>query len=303
MKGNQPMSIKKREKILNRLWACPIISIWLPRQRIKSGLLAIALFMILPLMLGQGAAWAGPPFFTDDPEPADYKHGEFYFASQYTHSDDGRSATLPHLEFNYGVLPNVHLHLIAPLQYLKPEGEDSRYGYGDTELGIKYRFIQETESRPMVGTFPIILLPTGGKEKGLGSGETQIYLPLWVQKSWGPWTTYGGGGYWINPGEGNKNWWFSGWLVQREITKQLTLGAEVFHRTASQEGGDSSIGFQVGAIINLTDENHILLSAGGDFGGGPNLLTAYVGYQFTFGPKEKKSTCILKGPDKFQGKN
>ncbi len=244
---------------------------------------------MLPLIFGQGTAWAGPPFFTDDPEPADYKHGEFYFASQYIHSDDAKSATLPHLEFNYGVLPNIHLHLIAPFQYVKPEGEDSQYGYGDTELGIKYRFIQETDKIPMVGTFPIVLIPTGDQKKDLGSGQTQIYLPLWFQKSWGPWTSYGGGGYWINPGEGNKNWWFFGWLVQRKITEQFTLGAEVFHRSASREDGTESNGFQVGAIINLSEEHHILLSAGRDFNG-PNLLTAYLGYQFTFGfgPKEEK---------------
>jgi hypothetical protein len=237
------------------------------------------------MVFGLMAAWAGPPFLTDDPEPAEYRHGEFYMASQYINSQDGKSATLPHVEFNYGVLPNVHLHLIAPLQYVKPEGGNSQYGYGDTEFGIKFRFLQETDSRPMVGTFPIIILPTGDKDKGLGSGETQIFLPLWVQKSWGPWTTYGGGGYWINPGEGNKNWWFFGWLLQREITKQFTLGAEVFHKTISQEGGEETNGFQVGAIINLTEDHHILLSAGRDFNG-PNLFTAYLAYQFTFGPKE-----------------
>jgi hypothetical protein len=276
-----------RKEASKRPWSCLIISIRTPWRGIKSGLIAIALVMILLLIFGQAAVWAGPPFFTDDPEPADYKHGEFYFASQYTHSDDGRSATLPHLEFNYGILPDMHLHLIAPFQYIKPEGEDSQYGYGDTELGVKYRFIKETELRPMVGTFPTVLLPTGDKDKGLGSGETQIFLPLWVQKSWGPWTTYGGGGYWINPGEGNKNWWFFGWLVQRKINEQFTLGAEIFHRTASIEGGEESNGFQVGAVLNLTDQHHILLSAGRDFNG-PNLLTAYVGYQFTFGPKEQK---------------
>ena len=43
----------------------------------------IMMAVIYSLMFGQLAAWAGPPFFTDDPEPADYKHGEFYVASQY----------------------------------------------------------------------------------------------------------------------------------------------------------------------------------------------------------------------------
>jgi len=255
-------------------------------QTIQIGviLLAMTTMLFFQLMFGQMAAWAGPPFFTDDPEPADYKHGEFYIASQYLHSRDGRSVTLPHFEFNYGALPNVHLHLIAPLQYVKPEGGSSQYGYGDTEIGIKFRFIQESDRVPMVGTFPLIEFPTGDSDKGLGNGQAQIFLPLLFQKSWGPWTTYGGGGYWINQGEGNKNWWFFGWLLQREITKQFSLGAELFHRTISREGGESGTGFNVGAVINLTEDHHILLSAGRDFDG-PNLFTSYISYQFTFGPK------------------
>ena len=36
----------------------------------------------------------------------------------------------------------------------------------------------------------------------------------------GPRTTYGGGGYWINPGPDNKNFWQLGWLGQRDITKR-----------------------------------------------------------------------------------
>ena len=249
--------------------------------------------LLFQLMFGLTATWAGPPFFTDDPEPAEYKHGEFYVASQFQHSRDGNSGALPLIEVNYGLLPNVHFHLIAPMQYDKPEGESAQYGFGDLEFGIKFRFIQESDWVPMVGTFPIILFPTGDKDKGLGSGETQVFLPLWLQKSWGPWTTYGGGGYWINPGEGNKDWWFFGWLLQREITKQFTLGAEIFHRTPSQDGGDSSTGFNVGAIFNLTEHHHILVSAGRDFDG-PNLFTAYLGYQFTFGPKEEKVSSLAR---------
>ena len=97
------------------------------------------------------------------------------------------------------------------------------------EIGAKFRFIQETGSRPQVGVFPIIMLPTGDKDKGLGSGEVQAFLPIWVQKGWGPWKTYGGAGYWVNTGADNKDYWFFGWEVQRDVTKYLTLGAEMFH--------------------------------------------------------------------------
>jgi hypothetical protein len=230
-------------------------------------------------------ALAGPPFRTDDPEPVEYKHWEIYVASQGSFDRDVTSFTAPHFEINYGILPEVQIHLIAPFESVKPEGEPSHYGYGDTELGAKFRFIQETDSCPQVGIFPILELPTGDQDKGLGSGETQLFLPLWFQKGWGPWKTYGGGGYWINPGTGNKNYWFFGWEVQRDISEFFTLGVEIFHQTRSEEEGESSTGFNVGSIINFNDLHHLLLSTGGDFSG-PNHASFYIAYQLTFGPKK-----------------
>jgi hypothetical protein len=232
-------------------------------------------------------ALAGPPFATDDPETVEYQHIEAYLAAQYRHDRDGDSSTLPHLEINYGLIPNVQIHLIAPLVYVKPEGESSQYGYGDTELGVKFRFIQESDYIPQVAIFPIVLLPTGNSDKGLGNGRTQYFLPIWLQKSFGPWTTYGGGGYWINPGEGKKDWMQLGWQVQREITKILTLGTELYYKTASTEDGKDTTGYTFGAIINITENHHILLSVGQDING-PNYLSVYVGYQFTFGPQKKE---------------
>ena len=71
-------------------------------------LLACTMLMASPLAL------AGPPFMTDDPEPVDYQHHEFYISTQQTKTADGRAGTLPHVEFNYGVVPDVMLHIIVP---------------------------------------------------------------------------------------------------------------------------------------------------------------------------------------------
>ncbi len=92
---------------------------------------------------------------------------------------------------NYGLIPNVQLHLILPINYNFKEHEGADLRYTDTELGMKYRFIQETKDFPQIGTFPIVELPTV-KNSTFSSGKTQIYLPLWAQKSWGKFTTYGG---------------------------------------------------------------------------------------------------------------
>ena len=49
-------------------------------------------FLVLLLLpLCSLTALAGPPFVTDDPEPVDYQHWEFYIASQHIETSDGWS--------------------------------------------------------------------------------------------------------------------------------------------------------------------------------------------------------------------
>ena len=218
----------------------------------------------------------------------EHHHWEVYLASQYTHDKDGTTAgTAPHFEVNYGVVPDVQLHAILPFVYTLPNDSSHRYGLGDVELGVKYRFIHEGDAVPQVGIFPIVDLPSGNSSKGLGEGHAKVLIPLWLQKSWGQWTTYGGGGFWYNPGTDKKNYWFGGWELQREISKSLTLGAEIFGNTRPAVDEGNSYGFNLGAIINLSEEYHILISSGRDIHG-PNNFTAYAAFQWTFGPHEEK---------------
>jgi len=80
-----------------------------PRNKLTlSALTLVIIFQLAPCLSG---VWAGPPFVTDDPETVEYRHWEFYFAAEYSNDKDGFSGTAPHLEINYGVWPNVQLHL------------------------------------------------------------------------------------------------------------------------------------------------------------------------------------------------
>jgi len=233
-----------------------------------------------------GAAIAGPPYRTDDPEPVEEGHWEVYGFSTAMHVQGDTSGTLPGLEVNYGAAPDLQLHLIAPVAFDKPSGTATRWGAGDTELGVKYRFVAEDDKgwRPQIGIFPLLELPTGDADRGLGTGRAHVFLPVWVQKSIGPWTSYGGGGYWINPGPGNKNYWFAGWLVQRQVTDNLAIGAELFHQTADTSGGADQTGFNIGAVFDITENHHLLVSAGRgiEHAAATNQFSYYVAYQLTF---------------------
>lgn len=66
------------------------------------------------------------------------------------------------------------------------------------------------------------------------------------RKSWGdasrPWTAYGGGGYWIRPGQHNRNGAYAGVVLQWSLTDHLAFGAEVFHQTPQKVGGHGATG-------------------------------------------------------------
>jgi hypothetical protein len=241
---------------------------------------ALALVILaLPLL-----AFAGPPFRTDDPEAVEFNHGEFYVFYQQTLAGDGRSGFLPGFEFNYAIYEHIQFHVIAPYAFDTPSGRSTTHGYGDTELGIKWQFNDETETMPMIGIFPLVEIPTGNSDKGLGNGSSQIFLPLWLQKKWGAFQTYGGGGYWINNGTGNKNYWFVGWEAQYDFTEHLTLGGEIFYNTATTAGERSSTGFNVGGYYNFDEHNHLLFSGGKGLQNAAqmNRVSSYLGYQYTF---------------------
>ena len=250
----------------------------------------VALVLIATLC-GARQARAGPPFITDDPEPVDLGHWEVYAFSDGAFDSGSATGVGPSIEVNYGAAPNLQLHVIGNLAFDTPTGPARQYGLGDIELGVKYRLVNpgKDDWYPEVAVFPLVELPTGDAKRGLGGGYVAAYLPVWLQKDFGDWTTYGGSGYWINPGPGNRNYWFAGWLLQRQVTKKLALGVEVFHRTSSMVGRPASSGFNFGGQYDFTDHYHLLFSAGRgglayavDAGAVKYPTTYYVAVQYTF---------------------
>jgi hypothetical protein len=240
-----------------------------------------AVLFVLVLLTECGSA--GPPFRTDDPIPVGFRHGEIYFFSSAVTDATGIFGIGPAFEFNYGPLDDVQLHIVMPVAFSKPKNGPAYAGYGDTELGVKYRFVHQTDLLPDVGTFPLIELPTGNASKGLGNGKPQIYIPLWLQKDIGNWTIYGGAGYWINPGSGNRNWNFSGILVQYNFSGNFFLGAELFHQSPSTDSSPQNTGLHFGGGIPIGDNTQVIFSA--DPGNGITSykhFSYYVGYYHTF---------------------
>lgn len=249
------------------------------------------------------AAKAGPPFQTDDPEPVDFRHYEFYTFGAMDGTGVEIDTIGPALEFNWGILPNTQFHIVFPAAAIFPYN-NARYsgagvggrawGVGDTEIGVKLRYLKETKYRPMIGTFTMIEVPTGDSANGLGVGKVWWKLPVWVQKSWGPWTTYGGVGETIIPQTGFNNFTFGGWLLQRDIGKKLTLGTEVFSHgnegpLTTQPGAATLV--DLGGYYYFRNPGFQLLFCYGHSVAGLAETYAYLGLYWTWGNSkgEKKA--------------
>ncbi len=111
--------------------------------------------------------------------------------------------------------------------------------------------------------FPGLTLPTASQ--GLGAAKVTALLPVWAQKDAGPWSVFGGGGYAINPGAGNRNYWTGGLAVARTFSKRLFAGVEVDRQGADTQGGRASTSLGLGAIVQLKAPFRLLVSGGPTF--------------------------------------
>jgi hypothetical protein len=244
--------------------------------------LASALFFAFAIA---GRLLAGPPFLTDDPVPVDYRHWEFYLFAAGDRTGDTNTLESPAVELNYGVAPETQLHLGVTVANVSAAGRSWTSGLGDMELGIKYRFLQETDTRPQAGVFPAVELPTGSSSRGLGNGRAWFRLPVWLQKSYGPWTSFGGGGVALNSAPGQRNYGFGGWAVQRDFGPYFTPGVEIFRQGADTDSDRGFTAANIGVTLNFTKNVSLLLSTGRSFSGDRHTLW-YAAFYSTWGPKE-----------------
>ncbi|MEY4160080.1 MAG: hypothetical protein RLZZ136_701 [Pseudomonadota bacterium] len=216
---------------------------------------------LLALCLPAGAH-AGPPFLTDDPEPTDTGHWEIYAPALEISGQGPDFEGSSGVEINYGAANDLQLTLGLPAAYSHSRS-GWEWGTDDVKMSAKYRFYHSEKAGISLAVFPGITLPSGSH--GLGAGRVTALLPIWGQKDIGPWSVFGGGGYAINPGAGNRNYWTGGIALSRQFGKNLLIGIEADRQGADTVDGNGSTSLGIGAIYQLPKPFRILASGGPTF--------------------------------------
>ena len=266
------------------------------------GLRGLRSLLLVMMAVNAGVCRAqGPPYQTDDPVPVDYGHYEFYVFGAADGTPVEMDTNGPAFEFNWGAAPRVQIHAILPWGEVAPSNNaiyapagtgPSAFGLTDAELGVKLALIKESKYVPQIGTFTMFELPTGNYDKGLGVGKVWYRMPLWLQKNFGKWLVDGGAGETVVPQKDYHDFPYGGFLVKRELSERLELGAEVF-----SHGGEgvatpqtqASTMVDVGGYYHFKrNPNEQFLFCYGHSIAGQTENYAYVGMYWTWGKDERK---------------
>ena len=221
--------------------------------------------LIATFVVGTAApAWAGPPYLTDDPVPTDLGHWEIYaFAA-----GEGRRSTLDAdtgFDLNYGAAKGLQMTATIPLSVSHEPREGWRTGSGDVELAAKYRFLNDEGHGFSVALFPRAILPTASHSP---DEKMRFLLPLWLEKDFkGGTSLFGGGGYGVNPGKENRDFWQAGIAVTHDLTERISAGAEVIRQGSDTATGTARTRAGVGMTAKLSGHSELLFSGGPTFAG------------------------------------
>ncbi len=209
------------------------------------------------------AAQAGPPYLTDDPQPTDQGHWEIYNFVLGSH-DGGGVGGETGVDLNYGAAKDLQLTAVLPIAFETPDSvslKGLRGGTGIIELAAKFKVLHADDKSwlPDVSIFPRLYLPTDHR---FGTARADVLIPVWAEKDLGPWQIFGGGGYELNPGSGNRNFWQGGIALNRTMTDRLQLGGEVFAQSRDGVNAPGFVAVNLALTYRVIEHWSLLTSAG-----------------------------------------
>jgi hypothetical protein len=131
---------------------------------------------------------------TDDPGTPGGHHWELNTGVTLVHEAGTTLLELPLADANYGVGERLQLKLEVPLRVQTHPGTKS--GLGMPVVGVKWRFLDQTESGLSISTYPQLefrspILPLRNSD----DDGSSLFLPLELARSWGPFGINGEVGY------------------------------------------------------------------------------------------------------------
>lgn len=241
-------------------------------------LLATALFPLCAL--------AGPPVLTDDTGTPGDKGWEINAGFTVDKRHDETRYETPALDINYGIGEHIQLNYSVPWVVLDSRDEGSKNGLGNSEVAVKWRFLDEDRHGIAMSVYPRVIFnnPTSSADRGLVDKGATFRLPVQIEKKIGIIKINTELGHDFRERGGDE--WIYGIALKYAEIKGLEALAEVYG-TANNSFKRHETVFNLGFRYDLGRSYTLLASAGRSFHSAPDQpnLLLYAGIQFRLGKK------------------
>jgi hypothetical protein len=210
-------------------------------------------------------AWAqgGPPLVTDDPDTPPDGHWEINIAAIGSRSPALKQLSLPDADINYGWGDHIQLKIDTPWLLSESNGNAVQSGLGASELGVKWRFIDQETSGFSMSTYPQLTtnFAPSSYRRGITQSGKLWFLPLEASTELGGFGLDGEVGRYFSTVEADA--WAAGFIVAHGCPQQLQCLLEIRETLAPH---DAQTLLNLGATRKLSDSLALLFAVGHDFG-------------------------------------
>jgi cobalt/nickel transport protein len=228
---------------------------------------AILFMFFAPIMVSSPmATHAARPLTTDDAWTVE--QGEFQLETGFDalRQDNHDREYSPSLTLTYGLLEKMDLGIGSGYVFSHPKEGDRENGMADTEIKLKYRWMDEKNWRPAFTVSGVLKIPTASESKGLGSGQTDFGINAILTKTLSKkWTVHLNLGYtFIGEDHVNNELNYS-LAAQFSLTEKWALVGEIVGvNNLNGRHGDDPFSGLIGTYYLITDK--IIWDAGLEIG-------------------------------------
>lgn len=166
------------------------------KQHLTSHVLRLMFFALLTLHFGLCAeAQAARPLVTEDAVVAGRGITQLEVGVDYTRIGDKGEGTTLLVSPIHGVMEDTEFYLNFPYIFRRPDSPSKGDGWGDVSFVMKHLIAEEDKKIPAFLIRMSLKLPSGDKDKGLGTGDTNVGFLGVLTKGFGPATIHLNAGY------------------------------------------------------------------------------------------------------------
>jgi len=246
-----------------------------------------ALAALIVLTPSPVRAQGGPPYYTNDPGTPGNRNWEINLGYMPFLYNGSSTSHVPDVDINYGLGDRIQLTYESAWLRVKDLGDAAKYGLGQDQLGVNWRFYDSDEKGLGISIFPQVSInnPDHSVERGITPPGASLLLPMEFTKKLGPVDINWEVGY--NAVHLGPNGWLAGFVVGHDMSKKLELDAEFYGQGAFNNSfNQQTLG--AGARYKLRPPFILLLMAGRSVTPAHNGQPSFVGYfgmQFLLPPK------------------